>query len=328
MPEVSIVVPCYNEQATITLLLCALYDQTYPHQKMEIIIADALSTDQTRLMISSFQLDHADMQVHIVDNPKRTIPSALNEAIISAQGEYIVRLDAHCVPRPDYVERCIFALQEGIGMNVGGVWDIQPGKPQAMARAIAVAASHPLGVGDAHYRHTQIAQYTDTVPFGSFRRDLIQRIGLYDETLLANEDYEFNTRIRQAGGKIWLDPQICSTYYARADLVALAKQYYRYGYWKMRMLFRYPNTLRWRQALPPLFVLSLLIFAIASFFSSIALFFFLVEIALYMLILFLTSFTLAIKRQDGFLALGVPLAIATMHLAWGSGFLWSIFHKQ
>ena len=127
-----------------------------------------------------------------------------------------------------------------------------------MAQSIAAAASHPLGVGDALYRHASKASQVDTVPFGAFKRELLALVGFFDESLLTNEDYEFNTRIRKSGGTIWLDPAIRSVYFARPTLAALARQYSRYGFWKWRMLRRYPETLRWRQGLPPLFVLSLL----------------------------------------------------------------------
>jgi succinoglycan biosynthesis protein ExoA len=253
-PFVSIIVPCFNEQETITLLLEALRDQTYPQDRVEIVIADGMSTDRTRQVITDFSAAYPQMSVHVVDNPRRVIPTALNQALQAARGEIIVRLDAHSVPRPDYVSLCVAALQSRLGDNVGGVWEIQPGGPGWLARSIAAAAAHPFGVGDARYRYTEQAGKVDTVPFGAFRKELVQKIGLYDENLLTNEDYEFNVRIRQSGGTIWLDPKIRSVYFSRATLVELARQYSRYGYWKLQMLRRYPRTLRWRQAIPPLFV--------------------------------------------------------------------------
>ena len=199
--------PCYNEQETILLLLNAIYTQTIPHSDLEVIIADGLSTDQTRSRIAEFQHQHPDLELIIVDNPLRVIPSALNRAIEAARGEIIVRMDAHSVPAPDYIERCLADLQAGYGTSVGGVWKIMASRETWIARAIAVAAAHPLGVGDAFYRLGGTARSVDTVPFGAFQRDLVNQIGFFDESLLTNEDYEFNTRIRQAGGVIWLDPQ-------------------------------------------------------------------------------------------------------------------------
>ena len=324
MPKVSIIVPCYNEERTITLLLDAILQQTYPAREMEVVIADALSTDQTRARIESFHTAHPELAINIVDNPRRTIPSALNEALKAVQGETVVRLDAHCVPRPDYVERCVAALQVGFGENVGGVWDIKPGAPDWMGRSIAIAAAHPLGVGDAQYRHTQRAQVVDTVPFGSFRRELIQRIGFYDEDLLSNEDYEWNARLRQTGGKVWLDPAICSTYFARPNLGALIRQYARYGYWKVHMLRRYPATLRWRQALPPLFVLGILGLAVLSIFAHWAFLILVALLGIYLFTLLGVGIQTAWQHRDAGLLLGVPIAIAAMHLTWGSAFLWSL----
>ncbi|GAB4582125.1 MAG: glycosyltransferase family 2 protein [Anaerolineales bacterium] len=333
MPFVSIIVPCYNEQHTISLLLDAIDRQTYPQQEMEVIIADGLSTDQTRAEIARFQQTHPALSIQVVDNPKRHIPSALNRALERAQGTYIIRLDAHAAPAPDYVAKCVEALGAGRGDNVGGIWQIAPGKTGNgaragwLARAIAVAAAHPLGVGDAHYRHATHAQYVDTVPFGAFRRALVEKIGPFDENLLTNEDYEFNVRIRQSGGKIWLDPSIRSTYFARATLSALAKQYLRYGYWKGQMLRRYPKTLRWRQAIPPAFVLSLGMWLLLTPFSW-ARGLFAAEIGVYWAALLGAGLHTAFKKRDLMLIPGLPLAIATMHLCWGGALLWSILHAK
>ena len=163
----------------------------------------------------------------------------------------------------------------------------------------------------------------DTVPFGSFRRALIEQVGFFDETLLTNEDYEFNARIRKFGGKIWLDPSIRSIYFARPTLLALISQYWRYGFWKWQMLRRYPGTLRWRQALPPLFVLSLFSLAVLSVFIPFAGILLAAEFLLYLSIMTLAGVQAARRRRKAYLILGLPLAIFAMHISWGSGFLWS-----
>ncbi len=262
--------------------------------------------------------------VRVVENPRRSIPAALNSALAQAQGEYIVRLDAHSIPDKHYIERCLADLRNNPVEMVGGIWKIHPGSDGWMAKSIASAAAHPLGVGDALYRYTTRASMVDTVPFGAYRRDLLDKIGRYDETLLTNEDYEFNTRIRQAGGRIWLDPEIQSIYYARSSLSALAKQYWRYGYWKYQMLRRYPQTLRWRQAIPPLFVLSIIGLGILALGWNLARVLLLVEISIYGLILVIGAVKPARQHREWRLLAGIPLAIATMHSAWGAGFLGSM----
>ncbi len=219
---VSIIVPCYNEEKRIRFLLDAIFAQTYPRALLDVTIADGRSTDQTREVIANFQHEHPDLRLQVIDNSNRSIPSALNRAIKASSGEVILRLDAHSGPYPDYVEKSVAALEAGKGDNVGGVWEIRPGAQTWMARAIAVAAAHPLGVGDALYRHATQAASVDTVPFGAWRRILLEKVGGYDESLLSNEDYEFNTRIRQLNGRIWLDPSIRSIYFARSTFGALA----------------------------------------------------------------------------------------------------------
>jgi succinoglycan biosynthesis protein ExoA len=327
MALISIIVPCYNEERTIGLLLEAVYRQSIPKDQMEVVLADGMSTDRTREMVDLFRRDHRDLEVRVVENPKRNIPAALNRAIVASRGEYLVRLDAHSVPHEDYVERCLEALQAGKGENVGGVWEIRPGAKNWIARSIAVAAAHPFGVGDALYRYATEAAYVDTVPFGAFRRETLERIGYFDESLLTNEDYELNVRLRQNKGRVWLDPRIRSGYFARANLADLARQYWRYGFWKYRMLQRYPNTLRWRQALPPLFVLGLAGLVVLALWWGLARFLLLMVIGLYLILLVGGAFPAALKRRDPALLAGVPLAIATMHLSWGSGLIFSMLRK-
>ena len=323
-PRVSIIVPCFNEEATIQQLLEAIFRQTYPRKDMEVLIADGLSQDATLLRIEDFRSNHPDLDITVVPNAERTIPSGLNCAIREARGDFLVRMDAHSKPYPDYVARCLHALDAELGENVGGRWKIEPGAQTWIARSIAVAAAHPLGVGDARYRTGAKAAVVDTVPFGAFRKSLLERIGLFDETLLTNEDYEFNVRIRQSGGRIWFDPEIVSVYYSRTSFSDLARQYWRYGYWKFRMLRRYPGTLRWRQGLPPLFVLSLIVLVLLSW-TQPAAWLLAVEVTGYTFVLLLAG--LHASWQHGSLPyiVGVPVAIAIMHSAWGAGFLASTF---
>lgn len=322
-PFVSIIVPCYNEQATIRLLLEAIYAQTTPRQALEVVIADGMSTDGTREEILAFMVSHPDLEVRVIDNLAGTIPAGLNRAIEEAEGTYIVRLDAHSKPYPDYVERCVSDLEAGLGDNVGGIWEIQPDGDGWQARSIAAAAAHPLGVGDARYRIGGEAQAVDTVPFGSYAQVLVERIGAYDESLLSNEDYEFNVRVRESGGVVWMNPAIKTVYFARRTLGALARQYWRYGYWKLRMLRRYPDTFRWRQ-LGGAFVLSFLILGFLGIWSPLACGLLVLELSLYVLVLLAAGIHRAFQEKDLAFSFGVPLAIATMHFSWGTAFLWSL----
>jgi succinoglycan biosynthesis protein ExoA len=322
---VSIIVPCYNESRTISMLLEAIPRQTYPLGDLEIIIADGMSTDGTREVIEEFSIENPDLAIGVVDNPDRIIPVALNHAIRAARGEVIIRLDAHSIPYPDYVAGCLAALERTGAANVGGVWEIKPSGEGWVARSIAVAAAHPLGAGGARYRTSGRAGPVETVPFGAYRREWFERIGLFNESLLSNEDYEFNVRLQRAGGVIWFDPAIRSVYFARDSLTSLAKQYARYGFWKARMLLRHVGSLRWRQALPPLFVLSTLLLGFMGLFWRPASLLLRVQLGLYGTITILAGLVESIRKRDGGLLVGFPLSLWTMHFAWGGTFLWSLF---
>lgn len=326
--DVSVIVPCYNEEKTILLLLKALLNQTFPNKNMEVIIADGMSTDKTREYIRNFSQTNRKLNIRIVDNPKRTIPAAVNTAVRHSSGKYIIRLDAHSIPHPDYIELCVKALEKNVAECVGGIWSIAPINKGWIARSIAAAAANPIAVGDAQYRFTNKASFVDTVPFGAFRKDLFERMGGLNETLLTNEDYEFFTRIRKNNGKIWLDPAIQCTYFARRDFPALIKQYWRYGFWKYKMLRIFPESLRWRQALPPLFVFVLIVLFILSFFSKFYFGLLLALIGLYLFILIGAGIQTALLKRDFAYTFGVPIAIMCMHFSWGSGFLYSIINRN
>ncbi len=327
MINVSVIVPCFNEQATICQLLEAIYGQTYPINEIEVVVADGLSTDRTRAEINKFRINHPQLEIRIIDNVRRIIPSGVNRAIEAAKGKYILRLDAHSIPSHDYIQNCVKGLEEGMGDNVGGIWKIHPGGSTWIAKAIAVAASHPLGAGDARYRIGGLAQEVDTVPFGAFRRELIDRIGLFDETLLTNEDYEFNVRLKHSGGRVWMDPSIYSIYFARSTLRDLSKQYWRYGYWKAQMLRKHPKTLRWRQIVPPTFVSALLVLGFLSLVWILARWLLAIIVILYTLVIFSIGIQMSIEQKSISLVIGVPMATATIHLSWGAAFLWGLIVK-
>ena len=324
MKLVSIIIPCLNEERRILSLLESLKAQTYPLSDMEIVIADGGSTDKTIDIIKGFISENKALKISIITNLKRIIPAAVNLGIRSSKGEIIVRLDAHSNPNKDYIERCVEILEDGLADNVGGIWEIRPGESTWKAESIARAASLPIAVGDALYRHANKPGYVDTVPFGAFKREILALVGFYNEDLLTNEDYEFNTRITLNGGKIWLDPRIRSTYYARSTFSELAKQYWRYGYWKWKMLRSYPKSIRWRQALPPLFVSSLIIFSLLSIAIK---WFWLIptsEMLIYLFIIFLTGIIVSVNEKKPAFIAGIVFAILTMHFSWGTGFLWSM----
>ena len=321
--KVSLIIPCYNEEKNIQDLLAAVCEQNFPLTDLEVIIADGMSSDKTREKIQEFIGSVPELSVRVIDNPNRSIPSALNLALEAAVGEYIMRMDAHSQPHPNYIRYCLKALEENKGDNVGGMIRVKQKDQGWIAQSIAVAASHPLGVGDARYRTGTKAEEVDTVPFGAFHSSLIDKVGGFDESLLCNEDYEFNARIRKMGGKIWLDPEIKASYISRSTLTDLAAQYWRYGFWKAKMLIQYPRTLRWRQ-LAGLFVLSWFVWGSLSIWFTWARRLLIAQAIVYIGALLFAGIKSALDKKKLYLVIGLPLAISTMHFSWGTGFLWSL----
>lgn len=323
-PSISVIVPCFNESATIRNLLEALWLQTVGTDDLEVIVADGGSTDGTRQVIREYGNAHSELRVHILDNTRRTIPAALNLAIAASSGEVLVRLDAHSEPARDYIERCLETLDRTGAANVGGRWEIKPSRDTWIARSIAAAAAHRLGAGGASYRVGGEEGPADTVPFGCFQRRWVERIGRFNEKLMTNEDYEFNYRIRMAGGVVWFNPRIRSVYYARPTISDLIRQYARYGYWKAQMVRMYPGSIRPRQALPPLFALSLVVLGVLSFLWPFLRILLAVESIGYIALLSISAFIQAYSRRDLPLLVGFATATMLMHLSWGWSFLWGI----
>src|SRR5262245_48122710 len=263
---VSVVIPCYNEERYIDKVLANLAGQ-YETDRYEIVVVDGNSEDGTRRVIAEFCEAHPQLQVTVVDNPKRHIPRALNLGIEAAKGEIVARMDAHAVASAGYIRRCVTVLREKGVAVVGAPCRVGPGADTLMARAIAMAVSHPFGIGDATYRlreGKELQEPVDTVAFACFRKSLWQELGGFNEDLLTNEDYDFNYRIRQSGREVILDRGGHCDYFARTTLGGLATQYWRYGGWKAEMIRLQPQSMKLRHAVAPLFVLSLIVLSLAS----------------------------------------------------------------
>ena len=238
-----------------------LVEQTFDTAKIEVIVADGMSTDNTKGEIKRFQSDHPELVVKLIDNPKKVVPFALNAGIKISSGEIVVRLDAHSVYPENYIERLIDELNNRPdAWNVGGCWDTQPGADTDEAKAIVAATSHPVGIGDADYRlDGSEIKSVDTVPFGCFRREVFDKIGLFDEDLVRNQDDEFNARIIENGGKIYLIPDLKIKYFARPTIAKLGKMFFQYGYYKPLVNKKRKKPATLRQFAPPILVLAIVL---------------------------------------------------------------------
>jgi len=252
-PLVSIVIPCRNEERFIGMCLDSVLGNDYPRDRLEVLIVDGMSDDGTREIVREYVASYPFMQ--LVENPKRIAPSAMNAGIRLARGSVLMRMDAHNVYPVNYISGLVRWLEESGADNVGGIWVTRPACGTPKARAIAIGLSHPFGVGNAYFRiGAAEPRWVDTVPFGCYRREVFERIGMFDEELVRNQDDEFNLRLIKAGGRILLVPEISSEYYARESLTKLWRMYYQYGYYKPLVVRKVNAVLTARQLVPAAFV--------------------------------------------------------------------------
>jgi succinoglycan biosynthesis protein ExoA len=321
-PFVSVVMPVRNEADFIERSLNAVLAQTFPHERMEIVIADGLSTDDTRKLIEQLKLT-TDIPIKIVDNPKGIAPTGLNAAIARTKGEIIVRVDGHCEIAPDYVLNCVRHLQKGEAEAVGG--PIETVGETATAQAIAVAMSSNFGVGGSAFRCVDDREMlVDTVAFPGYKREIFDRIGNFNEELVRNQDDEFSYRLRKSGGKILLAPDVRVRYYSRSNFKSLWRQYYQYGFWKVRVLQLHPKQMSLRQFVPFGFIITIIILAFISLFSPFGRWALAAVLMLYVLANLLATVKSAARVEFTSLPF-VSLSFAILHFSYGFGFLAGLF---
>lgn len=322
LPFVSVVMPVRNEAGFIARSLGCVLNQDYPSDRLEVIVADGGSTDATRQIIASLQAIH--LHLRLIDNPGRIAPTGLNAATKRARGEIIVRVDGHCEIAPDYVRRCVEHLQRDAVDGVGG--PIETVGDTTMARVIATAMSSPFGVGGAAFRTVKgRTMLADTVPFPAYTRRIIERAGGYDEELVRNQDDEYNYRLRKLGAKLLLAADVRARYHSRATLIKLIKQYFQYGFWKVRVLQKHPRQMSLRQFVPPVFVASLLCTFLLSLTTTHGWLLLAAIIGCYLAVNLLASARIA-RRSRPFWPhlLLLPTVYASLHLSYGLGFLFGL----
>lgn len=311
LPELSVVMPVRNEAAQLERSVASVLTQTYP-SPFEVVLAVARSTDGTEEIAARLADEHN--RVKVVPNERGTTSAGLNAAIRASTGEIIARVDGHCELSAGYLHRAATTLVATDAQVVGGVQDARGEAP--IQRAIAAAMSSRFGVGNARFHYGGVPGPADTVYLGVFRRDTLERAGCYDETLIRNQDYELNWRIRDAGGTVWFDPELRVEYRPRDSLRALAAQYFEYGQWKREVLRRHPRSTRLRQLAPP----------VVAALNASALALALVGRRRWLMVpvaygAATAAASASARGIDIATRIRMPAALATMHHAWGIGFI-------
>jgi len=318
---VSVVIPCRNEEKFIGKVLDNILTQDYPKEFLEVFVVDGVSEDNTAETIKSYASDHK--HIFYLSNPQKVVPYALNQAIKKSNGTVILRMDAHSVYPENYISALVSGLSRHNCDNTGGVWITEPANETLKAVAIADSTAHPFGIGNAYYRlDIRSPRKVDTVPFGCYKKEVFDRIGLFDEELVRNQDDEFNARLIKNGGSIYLLPDVKIRYFARDSFQKTSRMFYQYGLYKPLVNLKVGKPATIRQFVPPLFTLFILSFAVLGVIHPTFWVVFGGGLSFYLLadILVSISMMMAKSRPAGLFPYLITV-FPVIHLSYGFGYL-------
>jgi succinoglycan biosynthesis protein ExoA len=318
-PFVSVLIPVRDEGRHLAACLDGVLAQDYPRERMEVIVADGMSTDETRDILNSYAA--RDRRLCLIDNLRGIVSTGLNAALARSRGEVIVRMDAHTEYAPDYIRQCVAVLAKTGASNVGG-----PARTKAetyVQRAIAAAYHSRFASGGARFHNVAYEGPVDTVTYGCWPRAVFARVGLFDEELIRNQDDEHNLRLTRAGARVWQSPRIRSWYRPRGSLAALFRQYAQYGYWKVWVIRKHKLPASVRHLVPAAFVAAIALLTLAAPFWQPALWAWIALLRCYLLAIVIASLLTCRNAAWDLLPI-LPAVFACYHVGYGCGFLYGL----
>ena len=318
--KVSIIIPCRNEEKYIGRCFDSIISQDYPKENLEILVIDGMSEDRTREVILEFSKRCPN--IRLLENQKKITPTALNIGIRESRGEYILRADAHSIYENDYIKKCVEYLEKTGADCVGGALNTKSGSDSFVAEAISFVLSSVFGVGSS-FRTIKKEAYVDTVPFGAYRREIFDKIGFFNEKLVRNQDIELNSRIRKAGGKIFLTPEIKLIYFAPSTFKKLILQQFQNGLWNVYTQKLAPRSLSLRHFIPLFLVVGLIGGFALSPFSPFGKVLFALIFGSYLLLDLFFSINISLKKGLKYLIILLP-TFFTLHFVYGLGSIWGL----
>jgi glycosyltransferase involved in cell wall biosynthesis len=327
-PFVTVVVPMLNEEKYITQCLNSIVRQDYPQDRYEVLVIDGDSVDASPALVA--QMHQQYPVIRLMENPQRAIPKALNLGLRESRGEIFTRMDAHSIAPPDYLTQCVKYLFETGADNVGGI--LKVAGVGYWGKSIALGTSCPFGVGNSKFRYSQEEDFTQAGFPGAFWKKTLLRFGGYDEAFVINEDDELNFRLMKEGGKVFRTPEIAVTYFCRKSIRKLWRQYFRYGFWKVKVMKKHGGPASIRHLIPAVFVASLIATSAAGFFFPPVFYLLAAILGAYSAASLIFAFRSALKNGLRYF-FSLPIVFATLHLSYGTGFLlglpkFLLFDKQ
>jgi len=324
MEKLSIIIPCRNEEKYIAACLDSVINTDYPKDYLEVFVIDGQSSDTTRKIVEEYTKNFSF--IHLMINKNKTVPYAMNMGIKESSGEYIIRLDAHGVFPNDYFSKLISWSKKLNADNIGAIWITDVNNKNPKTNAIKTVLSSKFGVEDSFFRIGGIEQATevDTVPFGCYKKDVFTKIGFYNHRLTRNQDIELNKRLKKNGGRIFLLPDLFSTYYARETFWGIANNNFGTGLWNILTVYitRRVTSLSLRHFIPLLFLLSLILPLISMIWIPSLGYIALSSFALYALTLLIVSLKVIDKGTSIYY---IGMAFLVLHFSYGFGSFLGIF---
>jgi len=319
-PLVSVIIPTRQERTAIAKCLDSIFGNSYPLDKLEILVVDGMSSDGTKGVVEDYMAQYP--MVKLLDNPRWVTPIALNIGIKAAHGDVIVILGAHSFVDKDFLAQSVKALSEHSEADcVGGV--VSNLGEGLIGRSISSVLSSPFGVGDARYRTGKHEGFVDTAAYGAYRKEVFSQYGLFDERLARNQDIEFNSRLRRHGGRIYLTPAIKAYYYNPSSFLAFWWKNFSNGLWNVYTTKIARGSLSLRHFVPFGFVLSLLVGGGLALFTETGKVLLGIVGGSYLLGSLIASTKIGLRKGLRFLPI-LPLAFFTLHFSYGLGSLWGL----
>lgn len=316
---ITIIVPCRNEKRYIGKCLDSIVSQSYPKDKFEVLVVDGMSEDETREVVGEYA--KRCPFIKILDNPKRITPISMNIGINNAKGDIIMKIDAHTIYKKDYISNCVKYLKEYNADNIGGILKATAENNTLISKSIVLSISSPFGVGSSYFRiGCREPKWVDTVAFGCYKREVFEKIGIYNEKLARSQDIELNLRLKKAGGKILLHPDIIGYYYPPSEFTAFLRHSFINGLWAI-LPFKYTDIMpvSLRHLVPLGFVLGLFGALLLSLFLNIFWWIFLFIILSYIIVNLYFSFKITMKEKDLRLLFAMPAIFVIFHFSYGLG---------
>jgi glycosyltransferase involved in cell wall biosynthesis len=321
-PFISIIIPCRNEEKFIGKCLDTILTQDFPKEKWEVLVINGASNDKTKEIVTDYSQKYPFIK--LLENKDKYTPFGLNIGVRAARGDLIIRMDAHAGYENNYVSKCVRHSQESGADNVGGKIKTLPADQSLEAKAVAICLSHPFGVASAFRLGSSNPREVDTVFGGCYKKEVFQKIGYFNEKLWRSQDFEFNLRLRAAGGKIMMFPDIVATYYPQATLWGFLKHNFEDGYWVTYPLKFGIKYFGLRHLFPLIFISAIFLLGLLSLVLPIFYLLFELLVIFYLFLAIIFSLQIAIKQKSFDIMTDMLIAFLSRHFGYGLGSLWGL----